>query len=363
MSLAYVLNPLDRRANDRPNAEWVLQQRRRADAKLIRIAGDAALLQGGRLVTDNDATAESAVFLGLDAQDVPWFAFRTEAADGMRDLRSLAMEEALPAAELGMLAQARSLLQWHERRTYCSNCAARLEVADAGYRRHCPGCGMDHFPRTDPVAIMVVRHQGSILLGRQSSWKPGMYSALAGFVEPGETIEDAARREVFEESGVRVGAVRRSLVDAEDAQIAGEELELFHRQPDVPLRGVALDVGIELRGRELSLDLVGFELGHVDAIRREAAHRLVEGGRNVPYTEDEGCHHRHVLGLGVLGGGREHHEARGVVALVLDVLADHLEAIDFGGELRCDGGLRRITRFRKLACRTRRVGGDDGLEA
>ena len=67
---------------------------------------------------------------------------------------------------------------------------------------------MDHFPRTDPVAIMVVRHQGSILLGRQSSWKPGMYSALAGFVEPGETIEDAARREVFEESGVRVGAVR-----------------------------------------------------------------------------------------------------------------------------------------------------------
>ena len=208
MSLAYVLNPLDRRANDRPNAEWVSHQRRRADAKLIRISGDAALLHAGRLVTDNEATAEHAVFLGLDAQDVPWFAFRTEAMEGMRDLRSLAMEEALPATELGMLAQARSLLQWHERRTYCSNCAAKLVVADAGYRRHCPGCGMDHFPRTDPVAIMVVRHEGSILLGRQSSWKPGMYSALAGFVEPGETIEDAARREVFEESGVKVGAVR-----------------------------------------------------------------------------------------------------------------------------------------------------------
>jgi NAD+ diphosphatase len=208
MPLAYVLNPLDRRANDRPNAEWVSQQRQRADAKLIRIAGDAALLSGGSLVTANDATAEGCVFLGLDAQGAPWFAFRTEAMEGMRDLRSLAMEEALPAAELGMLAQARSLLQWHERRTYCSNCAAKLEIADAGYRRHCPGCGMDHFPRTDPVAIMVVRHEASILLGRQSSWKPGMYSALAGFVEPGETIEDAARREVFEESGVRVGAVR-----------------------------------------------------------------------------------------------------------------------------------------------------------
>jgi NAD+ diphosphatase len=208
MPLAYVLNPLDRRANDRPNAEWVLQQRQRADAKLIRIAGDAALLQDGALVTANDAAAGPAVFLGLDAQGAPWFACRIETAEGMRDLRSLAMEEALPPEQLGMLAQARSLLQWHERRSYCSNCAVKLEIADAGYRRHCPGCGMDHFPRTDPVVIMVVRHQGNILLGRQSSWKPGMYSALAGFVEPGETIEDAARREVFEESGVRVGEVR-----------------------------------------------------------------------------------------------------------------------------------------------------------
>ena len=208
MPLAYVLNPLDRRANDRPNAGWVREQRNRADAKLIRIAGDAALLRDGALTTANDMTAEPTVFLGLDAQQVPWFACRIDAVDGMRDLRSLAIEEALPPEQLGLLAQARSLLQWHERRTYCSNCAAKLELADAGYRRHCPGCGMDHFPRTDPVAIMVVRHEGNILLGRQSSWKPGMYSALAGFVEPGETVEDAARREVFEESGVRVGAVR-----------------------------------------------------------------------------------------------------------------------------------------------------------
>ncbi len=208
MPLAYVLNPLDRRANDRTNAGWLSEQRKRADARLVRIAGDAALLKDGALVTANDASIEPTVFLGLDADATPWFACRIEPEDGLRDLRSLAMEEALPAEQLGMLAQARSLLQWHERRTYCSNCAAKLEMADAGYRRRCPGCGMDHFPRTDPVAIMVVRHQGNILLGRQSSWKPGMYSALAGFVEPGETIEDAARREVFEESGVRVGAVR-----------------------------------------------------------------------------------------------------------------------------------------------------------
>lgn len=208
MTLAYVLNPLDRRANDRPNAEWIAGQRKRADAKLVRIAGDSTLMANGALVTENAASGGLTVFLGLDSSNTPWFACRVEAMEGMQDLRSLAMEEALPPEQLGILAQARSLIQWHERRNFCSNCATRLELADAGYRRHCPSCGMDHFPRTDPVVIMVVRHQDRILLGRQQPWKPGMYSALAGFVEPGETIEDAARREVFEEAGVRVGDVR-----------------------------------------------------------------------------------------------------------------------------------------------------------
>jgi NAD+ diphosphatase len=81
-------------------------------------------------------------------------------------------------------------------------------MEDAGYRRHCPACHANHFPRTDPVAIMIVRRRGRLLLGRQPMFQPGMYSALAGFIEPGETIEDAARREIFEESGIRVGEVR-----------------------------------------------------------------------------------------------------------------------------------------------------------
>lgn len=208
MPLAYVLNPLDRCANDRTDAGWVAALKRRGDAKLIRIAGDAALIEDGRLFTAPGPMPDISVFLGRDAAGAPWFACKAEQVEGFRDLRSLALEEALPPEELGILAQARSLIQWHDRRNFCSNCAARLEIADAGYRRHCPSCGMDHFPRTDPVVIMVVRHDGRILLGRQKAWKPGMYSALAGFVEPGETIEDAARREIFEESGVRVGAVR-----------------------------------------------------------------------------------------------------------------------------------------------------------
>ncbi len=80
-------------------------------------------------------------------------------------------------------------------------------MKDAGYRRHCPRCTADHFPRTDPVVIIVVRSGDGTLLGRQASWVKGRYSALAGFMEPGETIEEAARREVFEESGIRVGAI------------------------------------------------------------------------------------------------------------------------------------------------------------
>ena len=208
MPLAYVLNPLDRRANDRTDTELMAALRNRPDAKLVRIAGDAAALHDGHLDTRAGTMPELTVFLGLDGGGAPWFAAKAEGGDGFRDLRSLAMEEALPPEQLGILAQARSLIQWHERRNFCSNCAARLELSDAGYRRHCASCGMDHFPRTDPVAIMVVRHEGRILLGRQAAWKAGMYSALAGFVEPGETIEDAARREIFEESGVRVEAVR-----------------------------------------------------------------------------------------------------------------------------------------------------------
>ena len=153
------------------------------------------------------AVGDLAVFLGRDENGAPWFACKSAIAEGLTDLRSIAMENMLPGEEIGIIAQARALIHWHERRAFCSNCGGRNESVDAGYRRHCNACGADHFPRTDPVIIIVVRHGSRILLGRQASWKAGMFSALAGFMEPGETIEDAARREVFEEAGIRVGAI------------------------------------------------------------------------------------------------------------------------------------------------------------
>lgn len=174
---------------------------------MVHINGDKTLFADGRLITSQPAEGET-VFLGLDEAGEAWFACRSDATENLRDLRSLAMESLLPAPELGILAQARTLINWHERRAFCSNCGARNRSVDAGYRRHCDSCNADHFPRTDPVMIIVARHGGRILLGRQASWPGGMYSALAGFIEPGETIEAAARREVHEESGVRLGEVK-----------------------------------------------------------------------------------------------------------------------------------------------------------
>jgi NAD+ diphosphatase len=207
MPLAYVINPLDRSANYRSKVGWIEAERAKATARVLRINGDSTVMRDGALEIDPAHQSGLSVYLGHDQEGMPWFACGTTDTENLKDLRSLAMEESLPPEQLGILAQARSLIQWHERRTFCSNCGAKTEIADGGYRRHCASCGMDHFPRTDPVVIMVARHQQSILLGRQKPWKPGMYSALAGFVEPGETIEDAARREVFEEAGIRIGKV------------------------------------------------------------------------------------------------------------------------------------------------------------
>ncbi len=105
-------------------------------------------------------------------------------------------------------ATARVLCAWHRSHRFCAACGAQTEAAEAGWTRRCPQCGATHFPRTDPVVIMLVTRGNQVLLGRGRQWPEGMYSCLAGFMEPGETVEAAVRREVFEETGVRVGPVR-----------------------------------------------------------------------------------------------------------------------------------------------------------
>ncbi len=125
---------------------------------------------------------------------------------GFQELR-LAMTQLTPR-DAELLATGKALLQWHKSHAFCAACGARSASAKAGWQRTCGACGASHFPRTDPVVIMLVLQANRVLLGRSPGWPEGMYSLLAGFIEPGETMEAAVRREVAEESGVQIGAVQ-----------------------------------------------------------------------------------------------------------------------------------------------------------
>jgi NAD+ diphosphatase len=165
------------------------------DGKLVDQPEDGAIDSTGR------------IFLGLDGDGVAWFAMRVAEQDELVGLRSIFVEGILPKPIVDLLAQARSLVHWHERHGFCANCGSATEMQDAGYRRVCAACKAEHFPRTDPVVIMAIKHGDDFLLGRQAAWPVGMYSTLAGFMEPGETIEQAVQREVLEETDIRVGKV------------------------------------------------------------------------------------------------------------------------------------------------------------
>ncbi|MEM1039841.1 MAG: NAD(+) diphosphatase [Pseudomonadota bacterium] len=123
------------------------------------------------------------------------------------DYRSLARQQILDAEGLGMAAQGAAVLAWHASARFCGRCGSAMEMRAGGAKRHCPSCQRDQFPRTDPVVIMLTTHGDRCLLGRSHHFPPGMYSALAGFVEPGESIEMAVRRETHEEAGIHIGDV------------------------------------------------------------------------------------------------------------------------------------------------------------
>ena len=113
----------------------------------------------------------------------------------------------LSARDAEVAATGKAVMEWHRSHGFCAKCGQKSEIKMGGWQRDCPACGTHHFPRTDPVVIMLITHGNAVLMGRSPGWPEGMYSLLAGFIEPGETIEAAVRREVFEEAGVRVGEV------------------------------------------------------------------------------------------------------------------------------------------------------------
>lgn len=206
--LAYVTSPLNRNHDVRTVPEELAALRRRPDCVLIRVRGDQVETDGDLPRRLQAEPQPDEIFLGLDPAGAPWFVAPAPETAQLSPLRGMMLAGVVDHGTLSILAQARSLVHWHERHGFCANCGSKTAMHDAGYRRTCAACNAEHFPRTDPVVIIAVTHGEQVLLGRQAAWAPGMYSALAGFVEPGETIEQAARREVFEESGIEVGAIR-----------------------------------------------------------------------------------------------------------------------------------------------------------
>ena len=151
---------------------------------------------------------------GRRCRAVPWLRWRGSPFLGARRAGDAAVRRHAVAGadawkrDAPLFAAAMSLARWHSRHRFCANCGHATEIIRGGWSRSCPACSAEHFPRVDPVVIMLVEHDGKLLLGRHSHWPEGRYSALAGFVEVGESVEAAVIREVKEEAGIDVGSVR-----------------------------------------------------------------------------------------------------------------------------------------------------------
>jgi NAD+ diphosphatase len=223
--LGYTESRIDRAAARRTDAAAIAALARDPRARAFVVGGEMIVLKKGTpnealfTLAEAQALAEpvETVFLGLDA-GAPRFGIgiAPAVAEALKarndllvtDLRSIAVQGLTRAEHLPPIAEAKAILHWHARHRYCANCGTLTTAVDAGWRRDCPNCHAQHFPRTDPVVIMLAIDGDDCLLGRSPRFVPNMWSCLAGFVEPGEAIEDAVRRETVEEAGIVCGRVR-----------------------------------------------------------------------------------------------------------------------------------------------------------
>ncbi|MDT0549166.1 MULTISPECIES: NAD(+) diphosphatase [Streptomyces] len=213
---------IDRAAHHRLDEAWLAAAWSHPTTRVFVVSGGQALVDDtsdGRtelVMTPSfeaPLTENHRYFLGTDDDGVRYFALQKDALPGRMDqsARPAGLREAgalLSARDAGLLVHAVALENWQRLHRFCSRCGERTVIAAAGHIRRCPACGAEHYPRTDPAVIMLVTdEQDRALLGRQMHWPEGRFSTLAGFVEPGESIEHAVVREVAEEAGVTVGQV------------------------------------------------------------------------------------------------------------------------------------------------------------
>ncbi|MFO1068155.1 MAG: NAD(+) diphosphatase [Geminicoccaceae bacterium] len=208
----------DRAGNLRRDDAWLAARRSDPATRVLPMSGLKVLVGGDdasprallpALAELDRPLPAAAVFLGRLGDTAVFSAdFGEPEMPGGHFVELRSVGTLLPAAEAGLLAYARGLAHWHARHRFCGACGTENGVTQGGHARPCPACGNETFPRTDPAVIVLVTDGDRCLLGRADRFPPGMYSTLAGFVEPGESLEETLRREVFEEVGVELGEVR-----------------------------------------------------------------------------------------------------------------------------------------------------------
>jgi NAD+ diphosphatase len=223
--LGYTNSRIDRVAEKRADVSAVAAMAKDHRAGTYVIGGESIVAKKGSSLNEPLFTLPEAealgpatemVFLGL-LDDAPRFGhgLTPQSAERLKgrndlhvtDLRSIAVQGLVAADHLPPIAEAKAVLHWHARHRFCSNCGTATQLICGGWRRDCPQCKAEHFPRTDPVVIMLAVDGDRCLLGRSPRFLPTMWSCLAGYVEPGESIEDAVHRETREEAGIVCGRI------------------------------------------------------------------------------------------------------------------------------------------------------------
>ncbi len=273
-------SPLNRASEKRTDSNWIESKRRDPSSLVLPIRRLEPFLLGAEKsdppvelglvrteIAESLAGADALwIFLGLDG-DTAVFALDVTEADDARIARLAGLgyfRDARVAAQMvslehaAIIAQAKAMIDWHQRHGFCPRCGALTKMMDAGYRRLCANCNAEHFPRVDPVVTMLATHADACLVGRGKQFPPGMFSALAGFVEPGETIEEAVRRELMEEASVKVG-----------------EVTYYSTQPWPFPSSLMIGCFAKAEGRDIKADET--ELAEVRWLERKLARELIKG--------------------------------------------------------------------------------------
>ncbi|MEE2877771.1 MAG: NAD(+) diphosphatase [Pseudomonadota bacterium] len=267
--------PIDRAGHHRTDPEWLAAAYAREDVLVLILQGGLPLVgPNGGLVWLGPEAAKLApdaepLFLGVDKAGTPVFALEmpgnfdlnTSLIAGTGDFQDFRMCLAsMPEMDANLASTARSLFEWHRSHRFCAKCGAESERVEGGWKRACTSCHAEHFPRTDPVAIMLAVSGNKCLLGRQKMWPAGMWSCLAGFIEPGETLEQGAARELHEEAGI--------LCDP------GEAEYLFCQPWPFPS---SLMIGLILPAENEDITIDPKELEAARWITRDEARAVIEG--------------------------------------------------------------------------------------